>query len=178
MLVTKRLSNPIKYSHLRRLSNIKKQILRESSSFDQKLVETYPEPTSTMYIVDYDELRETVKSIWRKRQPDDKIKIVAFVVPKGNEAAIDFAILHNSNYQQVLDTISLAENTFVFYELEDGYSAPPSSPTVQIANNNLDIGTCNDMYENNAVFNEFIVSAFPEDPESTCAVKLNSLLFV
>ncbi|KAJ2597241.1 hypothetical protein H4R99_004589 [Coemansia sp. RSA 1722] len=151
--------------HRRNLTKLH-QVLKRGTFYHESRVEEYP--------IEYDELRESVKSLWRKQSPSEPpLKIVAFVIPRGDLAPSDYFILSHNNYQPILDNLCLYESRVVFYELE--YSHTPG-------------GTLS------SVFNEYVV--MPKDisegmiaprgscrssiseTEVDCIIKLNSIVFV
>ncbi|KAJ2704685.1 hypothetical protein FB645_003049 [Coemansia sp. IMI 203386] len=159
--------------HKRNLTKLH-QVLKRGTFYHESRVEEYPVPAHSGLTIEYDELRESVKSLWRKQSPSDPpLKIVAFVIPRGDLAPSDYFILSHNNYQPILDNLCLYESRVVFYELE--YSHTPG-------------GTLS------SVFNEYVV--MPKDisegmvaprgscrssiskTEADCKIKLNSIVFV
>ncbi|KAJ1802300.1 hypothetical protein LPJ56_007235, partial [Coemansia sp. RSA 2599] len=81
--------------------------------------------------IEYEELRESVKSLWRKQSPaEPPLRIVAFVIPRGDLTPTDYYILPHSDYQSVINDISLDESRMVFYELEYSHTPGGSASTV------------------------------------------------
>ncbi|KAJ2639987.1 hypothetical protein GGF44_002617, partial [Coemansia sp. RSA 1694] len=99
--------------------------------------------------IDYDELRETVKSAWRKRDPLEQPRIIAFVVPKGESTPSDYAALTHSNYKELMGNVCFDTNQCVFYELESGYSSGQSGSEDSYS-------SASEAPSLSAVFNEFI----------------------
>ncbi|KAJ2901047.1 hypothetical protein IWW38_000012 [Coemansia aciculifera] len=126
--------------------------------------------------IDYEELRETVKSAWRKRDPLEQLRIIAFVVPKDSATPSDYAALSHSNYKELMSSVCFETNQCVFYELESGYSSGQSSDCEDASSSSSLNG---ELSPNSAVFNEFIVTSSPTRSCSIeCPVRLNSLVFV
>ncbi|KAJ1788515.1 hypothetical protein LPJ59_005526, partial [Coemansia sp. RSA 2399] len=126
--------------------------------------------------VDYEELRETVKSIWRKRHPTEQLKIIGFILPKDDIGHTDYYVLPDSNYRALLDSALPSDCTVVFYELEGGYCAPPNTPVCPTFEESKPVS---------AVFNEYIVCNTADDniladatPDLGWNLRLNSILFV
>ncbi|KAJ2859222.1 hypothetical protein FB639_005813, partial [Coemansia asiatica] len=157
--------------HRRKLTKLHQALKRGASYYHESRVEEYPEPEHSGFTVEYEELRESVKSLWRKQSPlEPPLKIIAFVIPRGDLAPTDYFILPHSNYQSILNNISLDESRLVFYELE--YSHMPGGSL-------------------SSVFNEYVV--MPKDvsegilasrgscasnisnKETDCLIKLNSI---
>ncbi|KAJ2744050.1 hypothetical protein GGI20_003271 [Coemansia sp. BCRC 34301] len=125
--------------------------------------------------IDYDELRETVKSAWRKRDPLEQLRIIMFVVPKGETLPSDYASLAHNNYKELMRDVCFDTNHCVFYELEFGYSSSQSDSDDSCS---LSSDSAGDLSPN-AVFNEFIVTSSPTKPNNiSCPVRLNSIVFV
>ncbi|KAJ2756957.1 hypothetical protein GGI19_000407 [Coemansia pectinata] len=122
--------------------------------------------------IDYDELRETVKSAWRKRDPLEQLRIIAFVVPKNTSTPSDYVALPHSNYKELMGDVCFDTNQCVFYELESGYSSgqSDSEDTYSVSSSPS---------SSSAMFNEFIVTSSPTKANSmSCPVRLNSIVFV
>ncbi|KAJ2723247.1 hypothetical protein GGI07_002749 [Coemansia sp. Benny D115] len=168
--------------HKRRLNNFGKAIFKKTAS-KENLVEEYPEAELTGFTIDYHELRETVRSMWRKRLPTEHHKIIAFVIPRGEITAIDFVSLSHGNYQELLRTLDLNNNHCVFYELEDGYISSVNKDSMC-----SDISTTLSSDSKPVVFNEYVIM-HPEytatsscrnsicESDGECPIKLNSILF-
>ncbi|PIA12793.1 hypothetical protein COEREDRAFT_90043 [Coemansia reversa NRRL 1564] len=163
--VLPQLQNPLNYKQRRRLSNITKQ-LGASNSAQEKTAESYPEPADTKFIIDYQDLRETVKSVWRKKHSSEVIKIIAFVIPKGEQTPADYVVLPNGNYHTLLEILHPNEGQCVFYELEDTYNSTNKNSVLSSYSTDT------------TLFNEFIVVPFPSDNFDQCPIKLNSIVFV
>ncbi|KAJ1945696.1 hypothetical protein GGF37_001563 [Kickxella alabastrina] len=112
--------NPLNFKQKRMLGKIG-GLIRRGRTYKESRVEEYPELTFTGFSIDYDELRETVRSVWRKRTPADQHKLIAFVIPRGEVTASDYYILSHGDYQNLLIQLNLKDSNCVFYELEDGY---------------------------------------------------------
>ncbi|KAJ1779223.1 hypothetical protein LPJ54_001098 [Coemansia sp. RSA 1824] len=143
----------------RRLSNLGKQLV-SGYSFHEKVVDEYPEPAKFISRVDLHELRESVKSIWRKRLHTDQIKTIIFAIPNGQETPTDYQVLSDGNHINVIKSLSPAHSQCVFYELESGYQKNGTSAS--------DI----------TMFNEFIID-IPEKSNAfdQCPITLNSVVF-
>ncbi|KAJ2689301.1 hypothetical protein H4R19_006504, partial [Coemansia spiralis] len=113
--------------------------------------------------IDLEDLRDIVRSLWRKRQAGERIKIVAFAIPNGEQAPSDYRVLASGSYHQLIDSFATRNTQCVFYELEDA-SAPPTP--------------IDGHHPQAAVFNEYIVVDSHCDSFDQCPIRLNSLLNV
>ncbi|KAJ2000505.1 hypothetical protein GGI04_004125 [Coemansia thaxteri] len=129
--------------------------------------------------INYNELREIVKSTWRKRDPLEPLRIIAFVVPKGEELPSDYAVLAHSNYKDIMDGLCFEANQCVFYELESGYSSGGGSDCEDACSIASSTSGCCSERSTGAMFNEFIVTSSPTLPTlKSCPVRLNSIVFI
>ncbi|KAJ1894868.1 hypothetical protein GGI08_008613, partial [Coemansia sp. S2] len=106
-------------------------------------------PNTPLVTIDYDEMRETVKSAWRKRDPLEQLRIIAFVVPKDKSTPSDFVAVPHSNYKELMGDVCFDTNQCVFYELESGYSSGQSD-----SEDSCSVGSSPS--SSSAMFNEFI----------------------
>ncbi|KAJ2840761.1 hypothetical protein FBU31_000156, partial [Coemansia sp. 'formosensis'] len=133
---------------LNSLRRTKRRIRSACRSYQEALAPNTLQNTS-LATIDYDELRETVKSTWRKRDPLEQLRIIGFVVPKSVGTHSDYFVLSHSNYKELMSDVCFDTNQCVFYELESGYSSGQSD-----SEDTSSVG--NSSSSSNAVFNEFI----------------------
>lgn len=115
-------------------------------------------PTSHIATINYEELRSIVRSIWKKKLPQEQTQgIYAFLIPKGEEVPVDYAELTDGNYKALMQDVCFDKYQCVFYELESRYSLKNSG---------------------NAIFNEYLVTSSPSSfYNNTCPVMLHSVIF-
>ncbi|KAJ2491380.1 hypothetical protein IWW37_002369 [Coemansia sp. RSA 2050] len=131
-----------------------------------------PAQSTPQVDIDYDELREAVKSTWRKRDPLEQLRIIAFVVPKHERTPSNYFALSHSNYKEAMENVCFDTNQCVFYELESGFS-PGTFDGKSSSSFNSTLSSSSTM------FNEFIVTSSPTKTSNTsCPVHLNSIVFV
>ncbi|KAJ2023195.1 hypothetical protein H4218_004507 [Coemansia sp. IMI 209128] len=168
------LSEQIPSSCKRQLNSLKRTTRRIQSACSLLLEPQSLSPArgTPLVDIDYDELRETVKSAWRKRDPLEQLRIIAFVVPKDERMPSDYFALPHGNYKEAMKDVCFDTNQCVFYELESGYSSGSSD-----SESSTGFGSA--LPSSSTVFNEFVVTSSPTKASNTsCPVHLNSIVFV